>query len=155
MCFVLIKQLISILHPIISVVSINESTLILYFMFMALFVVMVTIVYKFNNNPIEVFVSNIQVLDDGTYHIIWGYHNKSSRTYHVDYKESNILVSRGAALLLSNHPPIHFEKGKHSMGMEMVALDGSEIEWLIKDKGKKVSIDYEYKKKKGSEKVDE
>jgi|SRR5690554_1309122 len=152
-----IKSVIMIkLHPIISVVEINTTSLLIYLAFSLLLIQMIYFLIKEQKQILDITLSDVTALDDGSYHVVWGYNNKSKKAIHVDHKESSLLVSQGGILLLSKHPPIHFEKGNHPKVMEMIALDGTEIEWVVKEEKRKVVIDKKIAQyKKGSEMVDE
>lgn len=131
------------LYPIINNVENNSTSLIVYLALTILVMQMLVYLIKDHTSNLIITLNNVTALDDGSYHVVWGYNNKSGKAIHVNHKESSLLVSQGGILLLSKHPPIHFEKGNHPNAMEMIALVGSEIEWVVKEEKKKVVIDKE------------
>lgn len=84
-------------------------------------------------NQMQITLNSVTALEESSYYIVCGYNNKSDKVIYVDYKECNILVTQSGILLLSNHPPIYFEKRKYPKVMKMIALFGSEIEWAVKE----------------------
>lgn len=132
----------------ISIVSAQEQTM-LYFALAMTLLVIVVIFYKQNEQAIDIIVSSKKLLADGSYYLRWGYNNKTGKPIHVDQSESSLVVTRGGALLLSKRPPHHFRKGKDLNAMEMIVLDGSEVEWFIKDNKKKVYVSSNEIKEKG------
>ena len=85
-------------------------------------------------------INDVEQLEDGSYCISWGYINKTGKPIYLHHKESSLIVSNGAILLLGGQPPHQFDIGEHHQVMKMVALENTEVEWIIKDKRTKVVV---------------
>ena len=85
-------------------------------------------------------INDVEQLEDGSYCISWGYINNTGKPIFLHHKESSLVVSNGAILLLGGQPPYQFETGEHRQVMKMVALENTEVEWVIKEKRTKVVV---------------
>lgn len=92
------------------------------------------------NRYFKAIINGVEALEDGSYCISWGYINNTGKPIFLHHKESSLVVSNGAILLLGDQPPYQFDTGKHNQVMKMVALENTEVEWIIKDKRTKVVV---------------
>ncbi|MBV1708249.1 MAG: hypothetical protein KMY54_00180 [Erysipelothrix sp.] len=79
------------------------------------------------------YINDIRALDDGTISIDWGYHNHADDELSFNKGESCLNVKKGKALLLAEHPPVKFAKGKHDKVFRTIVVKGTVIEWIIGD----------------------
>lgn len=132
---------------VLSVISLNSNSVIYVTISFALFLLMFTFINRVKT--IDIIINDVLLLDDGSYYLSLGYNNTTGDNVSVANSESSVVVSHGGILLLSKQPPTYFLKGKHSKALEMVALEGSEITWFIKDNKKKINVSPKVLKKKG------
>lgn len=76
-------------------------------------------------------VSQVEVMDDGSIAIEWGYHNRSNNEMSFEMGESCIHVKKGSAILLAKRPPERFACGKHESVFRTIVVEGTVIEWII------------------------
>lgn len=76
-------------------------------------------------------ISHVEVMDDGTISVEWGYHNRSNDEMSFEMGESCIHVKKGSALLLAKRPPTKFASGKHDSVFRTIVVEGTVIEWII------------------------
>ena len=137
----IIKTVFTKIH-VISIVAFKSYTMFYFAFGIGLFLLALYFLLQ-EKQTMDIIVSDAVLLDDGSYYLRWGYNNRSGKSFQVDPSESSILVLQGGALLLSKQPPHTFLKGKHLDVMEMIALEGSEIEWYVKNNKKKICINSE------------
>ncbi|NLA78527.1 MAG: hypothetical protein GX845_03130 [Erysipelothrix sp.] len=135
---------------IISVISL-DSTSIMYVTIIFALLLLVYLIIK-RVSAIHIIINDVLLLNDGSYYLSWGYNNTTGVDVSVAPSESSILVDHGGVLLLSKQPPTYFLKGNHPKAMEMVALEGSEVTWFIKDSKKKIQVNQKVLEK-GKEKI--
>jgi hypothetical protein len=149
MCIVLISLLASTFKRLTTAVEVNSSTSVLIILVVVIAGQLIWWVYSNQRRNLTAIINQVEALDDGSYCISWGYINNTGKPIHLHHKESSLLVSNGAVLLLGNQPPYQFEKGEHNQVMKMVALENTEVEWIIKDKRTKLVVNITSVNKKG------
>jgi hypothetical protein len=149
MCLVLILFLASTFKEITNAVEMNSSSTLLIILVVVIAGQLIWWVWSNQRRNLTAVINEVEALEDGSYCISWGYINNTGKPIHLHHKESSLLVSNGAVLLLGNQPPYQFEKGKHNQVMKMVALENTEVEWIIKDKRTKLVVNTTSINKKG------
>lgn len=76
-------------------------------------------------------ISHVEVMDDGSIAVEWGYHNRSKDEMSFNMGESCLHVKKGSALLLAKRPPEKFATGKHESVFRTIVVEGTVIEWII------------------------
>lgn len=141
MYIVLISLLASTFKEIASIVEIDSSNALLIILVVVVIAgQLLWLVWPDQKGNLTAVINQVEALEDGSYCISWGYINNTGKPIFLHHKESSLLVSNGAVLLLGNQPPYQFEKGEHQQVMKMVALENTEVEWIIKGQRKKLVV---------------
>lgn len=95
------------------------------------FFISVALLISSRQKKLKPHISHVEVLDDGSIAIEWGYQNNSSKEMSFEMGESCIHVKKGSALLLAKRPPERFACGKHENVFRTIVVEGTVIEWII------------------------
>lgn len=154
MYIVLISLLASSFREIANIVEINSSNGLLIILVVVIAGQLIWWIWSNQHKNLKAVINQVEALEDGSYCISWGYINNTGKPIFLHHKESSLLVSNGAVLLLGNQPPYRFEKGEHHQVMKMVALENTEVEWIIKDQRTKLVVKPTSIEKKGKKKYE-
>lgn len=132
-------------------ISVNFSlayspTTLIWLFIIVLFLILIVGINS-HSTDIEPTIDSIDILDDGSYCIVWGYINNHPSEIRLNKGESCLQISNGAALIVGNQPPHEFQKGRQKEALKVIALENTEIEWLIKNKKKKIVLTQTHLKK--------
>jgi hypothetical protein len=120
----------------INLASVYSPSVIIWLSIIGMFMFLIVVISS-KSKEVEPTIESTEVLDDGSYCIVWGYVNKHGTDIRVNKGESCLLVSNGAALIVGNQPPHEFQKGRQKEALRVIALENTVVEWLIRDKKKK------------------
>ncbi|PKM69414.1 MAG: hypothetical protein CVU94_03865 [Firmicutes bacterium HGW-Firmicutes-19] len=95
--------------------------------------ILLTSAWLLLRRPKEVFgtIENVEMSEDGTYCITWGYINPTSTVIRLHPQESSLRVTKGTAILIGRSLPNVFEKGHHPAAFKTIVKSDAEVEWII------------------------
>lgn len=140
MCIVLILILDSALRQIVSVIGLESPSLLIFIIILVIAGQFGWWIWSNQKRDLKPVINDLEQLPDGSYAISWGYINKTGKPIYLQHKESSVVVTDGAILLLGSQPPYQFDTGEHHRVMKMVALENTIVEWIIKGKRKRVVV---------------
>jgi len=148
MRIVLDMILASTLKQLISVIELNSPSYLVIIIMLMIIGQLLWWSWTNRKSYLKATINDVEQLEDGSYCISWGYINNTGKPIFLHHKESSLVVSNGAILLLGGQPPYQFDTGEHRQVMKIVALENTEVEWVIKEKRTKVVVNNKHKKRK-------
>ena len=113
-----------------EVIGINQQSIV-YGLTIGGFFISVALLMSSRQKKLTPHISHVEVMDDGSISIEWGYHNHSKDEMSFEMGESCIHVKKGSAILLAKRPPERFACGKHDRVFRTIVVEGTVIEWII------------------------
>lgn len=113
-----------------EVIEINEQSIV-YGLTIGGLVVTTILWISSRQKTLTPYINDIEILNDGSISIDWGYNNHTNKELFFEKGESCIHVKKGSALLLAKQPPSRFNTGKHDSVFRTIVTEGTVLEWII------------------------